>query len=166
MNSLILIKLGQVYRTELLAKNSVNEMLDENIFGRENRDCLMKFSSDHQENLDGLTAIFETIRFSPSADTELPEKVQRLLALKNFPDRLFFSWLTEFESRLSDQYNQVSKLHERNPTVIPVDVWKTLEKVRHRQDLLAQEAAKVAHQTTGILNTSDWELKLNSQSSG
>jgi hypothetical protein len=162
LNSLFLIKLGQVYRTELLAKNSVNEMLDENIFGRENRDCLLQFSSDHQKNLDGLTEIFETIRFSPLADTELPAKVQRLLELKNFPDRLFFSWLSEFEARLSDQYDQVSKLHERTPNVIPVDLWKKLEKVRHRQELLTAESTRVAHQTTGILNTSEWELKLNS----
>lgn len=157
MNTLILSKLGQIYRTELLAVTSINE-LKENIFGRENIQHLTQFAAVHQSNFESLAGVFEVMRFSPSDDVSIPSTVQKLVEKKDFPDRLLFSWLSEFESRLGDQYSKVTKLHEANPKALPISVWRKLEKVRHAHEELALEVSRVADRTTGILDPSIWKL--------
>ena len=157
LNTLILSKLGQIYRTELLAVTSINE-LKENIFGRENIHHLTAFARIHQNNLETLADVFEVMRFSPADDVSIPSTVQKLVEKKDFPDRFLFSWLCEFEARLGDQYSKVTKLHEANPKSLPISVWRKLEKVRHAHEELALDVSRAADRTTGILDPSVWNI--------
>jgi len=155
LNTLILIKLGQIYRMELLGTTAMME-LSKNFYAREINENLLRFGGMHGTNLEGLAEIFLELNYTPGDDIAIPANVEELLKQREIPDRLLFDWLDEFETELEKQYQKFSRFHEMNPKNLPVSVWKKLETVRHRQESVAKEISEIKSRTTEILNTAAW----------
>lgn len=151
LNTLLLTKLGQVYRMELLAAVSMME-LNRNVYSREINDCLTRFAGLHATNIEGLAEMFSLMNYTPAEDVAIPSAVDALIAKRDFPDRLLFSWLNEFENQLVDHYRKITRFHDMNPSSLPLAAWKPLEEVRHRQESIAEEVATITGRTTEILN--------------
>lgn len=151
----MLTNLAQIYRTELLAVTSMSELGKR--LPRDTSEILVRATDLHLENVSGLTAIFEQINYSPSDNIEIPARVEKLLAKKNFPDRLLFLWLSEFEGQLRTLYQKASHLHEADPTIVPNVLWKNLAEMRKRQEALSMDISAVTFETTEILDPSLWD---------
>ncbi len=156
LNTLLLTKLGQIYRMELLAATSLME-INKNIHAIEVNDSLSRFAGLHATNMEGLAEMFSVMNYTPADDVAIPATIESLLAKRDFPDRLLFSWLNEFETQLSDQYKKLARYHEMNPSSLPLVAWKHLEEVRHRQDCIAIEVATITSKTTEILDLAIWQ---------
>ena len=156
LNTLLLTKLGQIYRMELLAATSMME-INKNIHAIEVNDSLSRFAGLHATNMEGLAEMFSVMNYTPADDVAIPATIESLLAKRDFPDRLLFSWLNEFETQLSDQYKKLARYHEMNPSSLPLVAWKHLEEVRHRQDCIAIEVATITSKTTEILDLAIWQ---------
>lgn len=148
----MLTNLAQIYRTELLAVTSMSELGKR--LPRETSEILERATDLHQENVSGLSAIFEQINYSPSNDVMLPARVEKLLEKKNFPDRLLFHWLSEFEGQLRTLYSDASQL---DPSSVPSNVWKNLDLMRERQEALSIDISAVTFETTEILDPAAWD---------
>lgn len=156
MNSLILTKLGQLYRSELLAVKALTE-LTQGVADRRMGKMLAEVLDFHKTTVESLDELLKELNFSPAEDIEVPSRVHRLVSRRDFPERLLCSWLNEFENRLREQYEKTVTLQGTYEKVLPMDVWKKLFKRTELQAKMSTRINEFTMETTEIIDPSIWE---------
>lgn len=156
MNSLILTKLGQLYRSELLAVKALTE-LTQRVSDRRTERMLDEALAFHKTTVESLDELLKELNFSPAEDIEVPSRVHRLVSRRDFPERLLCSWLNEFENRLREQYEKTVTLKVTYEKVLPRDVWKKLYTRSELQVKMASRINEFTMETTEIIDPAIWE---------
>lgn len=158
MNSIILIRLGQVYRAELLGVKAIQELMG-TIVDRQTERILMETLEFHKSSIECLSEVFEELSFTPGEDIVLPERVQMLLTMKNFPERMLCSWLNEFEIQLRDHYQRIILLLPSYKKVLPRTIWKSLVERAELQVGMSLRMTEIMNNTTMILEPAPWDVE-------